>query len=77
MYVVKFYFDQFEQEIVKIFELIDVCGNYYWYNLVKVVLLLMKFFDWILVIVVSIVQCCWVVLDKKFCFFFCGGMYYG
>ncbi len=75
-YIQKLYSDALEHEIVKTFELIDSQGNFFRYNPQKSTLPLTDLFGRILDRVAGTWQCCKVALQKRFCFYFGGGMHH-
>ena len=75
-YVDKLYSDALKQEIIKTFELIDSRGRFYRYDPQKARLPLTDLFERILDRVAGTWQCCQLALEKKFCFYFGGGMHH-
>jgi acetoin utilization deacetylase AcuC-like enzyme len=76
-YVDRLYSDELEQEIIRTFELVDECGNYYRYNPEMAKIPLARLFDRTLATVAGTTQCCRRALKDQFCFSFRGGMHHG
>ena len=68
--------ERLEDEIIRAYELIDSSGKPHRYNPAGAKLPLRSLFGRILNKVAGTYQCCKVALDKKFCFYFGGGMHH-
>ena len=75
-YVRKLFSAELEQEIIKTFELIDRAGKYNRYDPRQASRPLTELFDRILDRASGTVQCCRAALEKRFCFYFGGGMHH-
>ncbi len=75
-YINKLYSSNLDNEIIKTFELVDNRGRYYRYHPEKATLPLKELFGRILDRVAGTLQCCYVALEKGFCFYFGGGMHH-
>ena len=75
-YVAGLYSDALENEIIKTYELIDEQGKYFRYNPENATLPLTRLYDIILHRVAGTAQCLKTALEKRFCFFFGGGMHH-
>jgi len=76
VYVSRLYSGALEDEIIKTYELIDEEGNYFRYNPDNATLPLARLYDIILHRIAGTAQCLKTALEKRFCFFFGGGMHH-
>ena len=75
-YVARLFSDGLESEIIKIYELVDSLGRHHRYEPATATQPLTQLFERIQDRVSGTWQCCNVALDKKFCFYFGGGMHH-
>lgn len=75
-YVGRLFSDELESEIIKTYELVDTEGRYHRYEPDSASQPLTQLFDRIQDRVSGTWQCCNVALEKKFCFYFGGGMHH-
>lgn len=75
-YVEKLYSEQIEEVMTSVYELIDQQGKYHRYNPGKALLPLSHLLSRSLGFASGTYQCCKIALEKKFCFYFGGGMHH-
>jgi acetoin utilization deacetylase AcuC-like enzyme len=75
-YIENLFSDNLEEEIIRTYELIDKNGNFYRYNPENKKLPFSDLLNNILINTAGTYQCCKVALEKKFCFYFGGGMHH-
>ena len=75
-YVQRLFGEEFEQELIRTYELIDEQGNYHRYDPAAASRPLADMRQWILTKASGTFQACRMALDSGFCFYFAGGMHH-